>query len=147
MEIVNYSIRNPNHVKNIEFIPLMRAVRTRTRTDGNFWNAQYDQIRTQNFSKSDFEQFKILTRAHVRVGQELSVCWPMTWSLCVLNLINSQWMVMKIWITWKLKMAPGWRHGWVITLKRGGARFLMMPKILWKFEDSDTFFEINESQN
>ena len=36
-------------------------------------------------------------------------------------------------------MAPGWRHGWVITLKRGGTRFLMKPNILWKFEDdSDT---------
>ena len=38
-------------------------------------------------------------------------------------------------------MAPGWRYGWVITLKRGGTRFLMKPNILWKFEDdSDTIF-------
>ena len=78
--------------------------------------------------------------------QELSACWVMTWSLCVLNLVNLWRMDMKIsMILWKHKMAPGWRHGWVITLKRGGTRFLMKPNILWKFEDQ--IFEINEGQN
>ena len=69
-------------------------------------------------------------------GHGLSVCCLMTWSLCVLNWVNLWWMDMKIsMITWKHKMAPGWRHGWVITLKRGGFWFLIMTKILRKFED------------
>ena len=43
-------------------------------------------------------------------GQGLSVCCLMTWSLWVLNWVNLWWMDMKIsMITWKHKMAPGWR--------------------------------------
>ena len=55
---------------------------------------------------------------------------------------------MKIWmITWKHKMAPGWRHGWVITLKSFACRFLIMTKILWKFEHDCWFrFEIIEDK-
>ena len=69
------------------------------------------------------------------------LCDLIVWShsICTRNLGNLWWLVMKIWmIMWKHKMAPGWRHGWVITLKRGGARFLMMPNILWKFEHDCT---------
>ena len=63
----------------------------------------------------------------------------MTWSLCVLDLVNLWWIVMEIWmIMWIHKMAPGWRHGWVITLKSFACRFLIMTKILRKFEDDCT---------
>ena len=41
MEIVNYDIRNPNHVNILNF-DLFRAHNARTRKDGNFWNAQND---------------------------------------------------------------------------------------------------------
>ena len=71
----------------------------------------------------------------------------MTWSLCVLNLGNLWWMVMKIWmITWKHKMVLGWRHGWVITLKRGDddswwcQRYCKNLKMI-----VIQFFEINKS--
>ena len=38
-------------------------------------------------------------------------------------------------ITWIHKMAPGWRHGWVIMLKSLMCRFLIRAKILWKFKN------------
>ena len=31
-------------------------------------------------------------------GHGLSVCYPKPWNLCVLNLVNLWWMVMKIWM-------------------------------------------------
>ena len=36
---------------------------------------------------------------------------------------------------WNHKMAPRWRHGWVVRLKRLLYPFLIRAKILWKFED------------
>ena len=93
----------------------------------------------------DFEHVKILTRAHVRVVTRtgtriVSMLTYGIWSLCVLNLVNLWRMDMKIsMITWKHKMAPGWRHGWVITLKSFACRFLILTKILWKFEDDCWF--------
>ena len=88
----------------------------------------------------DFEHFKILTRAHVRgfesPDMNRPICWHMAWSLWALNMVDLEWMVMKIWmITWNHKMAPGWRHGWVIRLKSLYWRFLIRAKILWKFEN------------
>ena len=52
MEIVNCRIRNPNHVKILNFCISctlrVRTTRARTRTDGKFWNAVNDLVRTQN---------------------------------------------------------------------------------------------------
>ena len=51
-------------------------------------------------------------------------------------------------ITWKHKMAPRWRHGWVIRLKSLLCRFLIMARILWKFEyDSQRNFWDNVFPN
>ena len=62
------------------------------------------------------------------------------YSICTRNLGNLWWMVMKIWmIMWKHKMAPRWRHGWVIRLKRLLYPFLIRAKILWKFENDCSF--------
>ena len=114
----------------------VRTTRARTRTHGKFWNAQNDLKRALHCSESDFEHFKIwraCTCASRRRG--LSVCWPMAWSLCVPNLGNLGDMVLDIWmITWNHKMAPSWRHGLVIRLNRLADLFLIMAKILWKFE-------------
>ena len=47
---------------------------------------------------------------------------------------------MKIWMMkWNHKMAPRWRHGWVIRLKRLLYPFFIRAKILWKFEDDCSF--------
>ena len=71
MEIVNYGKRNPNHAEilNFDFFRALcaRTTRARTRTDGKTWNALNDLVRTLLCWWSDFEHFKILTRAHVRV--------------------------------------------------------------------------------
>ena len=76
-------------------------------------------------------------RAHARIWEspdmDRPVCWHMAWSLWALNMADLGWMVMKIWmITWIHKMAPRWRHGWVIRLK-SFSRFLIMAKILENF--------------
>ena len=59
--------------------------------------------------------------------------------------VDLGWMIMKIWmITWIHKMAPGWRHGWVMTRKSLLVRFGIRTKILWKFENhSDRNFWVN----
>ena len=70
------------------------------------------------------------------------LCDLIVWShsICTRNLGNLWWMVMKIWmIMWKHKMAPRWRHGWVIRLKRLLYPFLIRAKILWKFENDCSF--------
>ena len=144
MEIVNYGKRNPNHanILNFDFICALCARTTRawTGTDGKFWNALNDLVRTQNclyVILSIVKFWRARTCASWRArGQGLSVCCLMTWSLCVLNLVNLRWNLMNIWmITWNHKMAPRWRHGWVITLTKLPFRFLIMARILWKFED------------
>ena len=52
MEIVNCRIRNPNHVKILNFCHSFalraRTTRARTRTDGKFGNALNDLVRAQN---------------------------------------------------------------------------------------------------
>ena len=52
MEIVNCCIRNPNHVKILNFCHSFalraRTTRARTRTDGKFGNALNDLVRAQN---------------------------------------------------------------------------------------------------
>ena len=116
MEIVNNVKRNPNHVKilNFDFSARLQRADTYGRKilKCSKWPGSYSKLFI-----SDFEHVKILTCASWRArGHGLSMCWPMTWSLCVLNLGNLWWMVMKIFmITWKHKMAPSWRHGRVIT--------------------------------
>ena len=93
---------------------------------------------------SDTKQNEIWPLTFICIWPHINLmflCDLIVWShsICIRNLGNLWWLVMKIWmIMWKHKMAPGWRHGWVITLKRGGARFLMMPNILWKFEHDCT---------
>ena len=93
----------------------------------------------------DFEHVKILTRAHTRGFGKARIwigpiCWHMAWSIWALDMVDLEWMVMKIlMITWIHKMAPGWRHGWVITLKSFACRFLILTNILWKFEDDCWF--------
>ena len=71
LRIVKYGIRNKKELKFLNFylprVLCARITRARTLTDGKFWNAQNDLIRALLCSKSDFEYFKILTRAHVRV--------------------------------------------------------------------------------
>ena len=70
MEIVNYGKRNRNHATNLNFdffrALCARTTRARTRTDGKFWNALNDLVRTLLCWYWDFEQFFILTRAHTR---------------------------------------------------------------------------------
>ena len=70
MEIVNYSVRNPNHVNmlNFDFPYALCARRTRARTctDANFQNAPNDLVRALLCTKSDFEHFKFLTRIYAR---------------------------------------------------------------------------------
>ena len=144
MEIVNYGKRNPNHanILNFDFICALCARTTRawTGTDGKFWNALNDLVRTQNclyviLSILKFWRARTCASWGAR-GQGLSVCWLIIWSLCVLNLVNFWSTDTKIsLITWKHKMAPGWRHGWVIVLNRLAYRFLLMAKILWKFDN------------
>ena len=139
MEIVNCGKRNPNHVNILNF-DLFRALctcttRTRTHTDGKFWNAQNDLKRALHWLDLDLSNFKFWrarTCASWRArGQGLSVCWLIIWSLCVLNLVNLWWTDMKIsLIMWKHKMAPGWHHGWVITLKSFACGVLILTKIL-----------------
>ena len=73
---------------------------------------------------------------------DVFICDLIVWShsTCTRNLGNLWWMVMKIWmIMWKHKMAPRWRHGWVIRLKRLLYPFLIRAKILWKFENDCSF--------
>ena len=70
-EIVNYGQRIPNHAKFFNFdlfsAQCARTTRARTRTDAKFWNAPNDLKRALNWLDFDFEHFKFLTRAHVRV--------------------------------------------------------------------------------
>ena len=75
-------------------------------------------------------------RYDARAENNECICWPLTWNVCVPNLVDLWWLVMKLlMIMWNHKMASWWRHGWVITLKRLMCRFLIRGKILWKFED------------
>ena len=54
--------------------------------------------------------------------------------------VNLWWMVMQIWMMkWNHKMAPRWRHGWMIRLRRLLYPFLIRAKILWEFEDDCSF--------
>ena len=57
--------------KKLTLLRYVRAARVKTRenarTRGNLKNAQNRLKRTLNWSKSNFEYFKILTRAYVRV--------------------------------------------------------------------------------
>ena len=47
----------------------------------------------QKVTLSIFKIWRARTCASWRArGRGLSVCWPMTWSLCVLNLVNLWWM-------------------------------------------------------
>ena len=144
MEIVNCRIRNPNHVKILNFCHSFalraRTTRARTRTDGKFWNALNDLVRTQNclyviLSISKF--WRARTCASWRARRHgLLICYVMTSNLCMLNLVNLWWIVMQIWmITWNHKMAPRWRHGWVIVLTRLAVLFPIMAKMLWKFQN------------
>ena len=96
MEIVNCRIRNPNHVNILNFCHWFalraRTTPVRTRTDGKFWNAVNDLVRMQNclqviLSISKFWRARTCASWRTR-AQGLSVCWVITWSLCVLNLIN-----------------------------------------------------------
>ena len=60
--------------------------------------------------------------------------WPLTWSLYVPNIGHNWLTVMKIWLIRKFyKMAPRWRHGWVITMKSLTAVFQTMPNNHGKF--------------
>ena len=103
-----------------------RTTRAQTCTDGKFWNALNDLKRALHWLDFDFEQFYILTRVVTRTGTRIV---DMLTNL--LNLVNLWWTDMKIsLIMWKHKMAPGWRHGWVSTLKSFAWRFLIMIKIL-----------------
>ena len=112
------------------FIRSVRAVRALTRAE-IFELFEMTWFVLKIVQKEVLSNFKFWPRHDARANMDVSVCWPMTGSLCVLNLIQLWWMVMKIWIiTWKLKMAPSWRHGWVITLKRSTDLFLIMAKML-----------------
>ena len=53
--------------------------------------------------------------------------------------IYDEWLWRYEWWMWKHKMAPRWRHGWVIRLKRLLYPFLIRAKILWKFENDCSF--------
>ena len=88
MEIVNYGKRNPNHVKILNFDLFhalwARTTHARTRTDGKFWNALNDLVRTQTIFKvilSILKFWRARTCASWRAhGHGLSMYWPMTWS-------------------------------------------------------------------
>ena len=53
--------------------------------------------------------------------------------------IYDEWLWRYEWSCENTKMAPRWRHGWVIRLKRLLYPFLIRAKILWKFENDCSF--------
>ena len=62
-------------------------------------------------------------------------CCPLTWSICDMNMIDLWWRVMKIWwIMWFHKMAPGWRHEDLMTLKVLLSRLMTMTYDCAKIE-------------
>ena len=79
--------------------------------------------------------------ARVRARHDLYVtfddmtCWPLTWSICDMNMNDLCLCIMKIWwITWFHKMAPGWRHDDLMTLKMFLSRLMTMTYDCVKIE-------------
>ena len=130
MEIVNCGKRNPNYanILNFDLFHALWARTTRARTDmygreilkcSKWPETCSPLIRFWFWAILNFD-----TRARARRGartcasfrargQGLSVCWLMTWSLCVLNLVNLWRMDMKIsMITWKTQNGA-WMMSWL----------------------------------
>ena len=89
--------------------------------------------------------------ARVRARHDLYVtfddmtCWPLTWSICDMNMNDLWWRIMKIWwIMWFHKMAPGWRHDNLMTLKMFLSRLIIITYDCVKIEGNwvDGYWEI-----
>ena len=97
-----------------EFLTFMRRcvraqrARGHVRT-GNFETLKMTWLVYSKLLKIDFEHFLILKRAHVRVtdahGNVDCYLLDNCLKLCVQNLVNLWWMVMKIWMM-------KWNHKW-----------------------------------
>ena len=92
--------------KKFEFLPLMRAdTYGREILKCSKLPGSYSPLFRKWFKHFLFLRARTCASWGAR-GHGLSVCWPMTWSLCVLNLVNLWWIVMKIWmIRWNHKIA------------------------------------------
>ena len=130
MDINPWCIRNQNHSKKRKiFDPYVlgaRKTRARTRTRGKFLNAQNGLKCTLVWSKLNFEYFLILTRAYARVMTRM-----MTWMYMMLDIdlkSMSVKLILKMTFSYedminyvtqcqKNKMAPTWRHAWLIVMK------------------------------
>ena len=99
MEIVNYGKRNLNRVKFLILTFSTRCERAQ-RARGHVRTGNFEMLKITWFvlkivKKWFWEFFNFDARAR---GHGLSVCYPKPWNLCVLNLVNLWWMVMKIWM-------------------------------------------------
>ena len=92
--------------QKIAFLCCVMALHAKTRVH-NFRNSLNGLEHTLFWLKSEFEHFKIQTRADF----DEMLCRTLTWSSCVLNMVQFWWLVMKIWLKVDFhKIAPGWRH-------------------------------------
>ena len=89
MEIVNNGKRNPNHAKILNF-DLFRAHGRKMLKCSKWPETCSPLIRFGFWAILNFD-----ARASCARGQGLSVCWLITWSLCVLNLVNLWWTDVK----------------------------------------------------
>ena len=97
MEIVNCGKRNPNHAKKKIILAFSERCAHAQRAGGHVRAGNFEMLKMTWFILS-FVQKVILSifLFWCARGQGLSVCWLMTWSLCVLNLVNLWRMDMKI---------------------------------------------------
>ena len=92
--------------KKIAFLCCVMALHAKTRVH-NFRNSVNGLEHTLFWLKSEFEHFKIQTRADF----DEMLCRTLTWSSCVLNMVQFWWLVMKIWSKVDFhNIALGWRH-------------------------------------
>ena len=130
MDINPWCIRNQNQSKkrNFYYPYVLRAhkTRARTRTRGKFWNAQNGLTCTLVWSKLNFEHFSILTRAYARVVTRMNTGMKMILDIdlklmSVKGILKMTFsyedMINYVTQCQKYKMAPTWRHAWLILMK------------------------------
>jgi len=127
-------------------MPFLRAARAKTRgrarTRGNFSNALNDLKRTLIWSKSNFEHFSILTHAyaHVMAIAKVIMIQDIVPDLKFMPTIidaeitfRYEDMINNVTLSENHKMAPRWRHTWLISLKSLLCLFMDMTNDLGNF--------------
>ena len=88
-------------------------MRARTRADGTFWNAQNGMKRALLWSILNFDARARARRdAHADMDCQYVGQWPEVYVFWILSIYED--MNDNV----KSKMAPSWRHGWVIKLTK-----------------------------